>query len=47
MPDNARRTATGLLFLTGKNASGGRRSTDVSDRWHARLMEEGWKSWTQ
>lgn len=45
LPDTARRSSSGLLLDRQAGADTG--ETSPSDRWHMRLIEEGWKNWTE
>jgi hypothetical protein len=45
MPNTARRAAT--AFLLDRNLAADTGETRSSDEWHARLITEGWKSWTE
>lgn len=45
MPDSVRRSASGFILNRGTGAALG--NTSPSDEWHFRLMQEGWKNWTE
>lgn len=45
LPDTGRRAATALVVDRGLATD--MAGTDLSDQWHYRLMDEGWKSWTE
>lgn len=45
LPENARRAASGLVFDDRTSEDLGQ--TGLSNQWHTRLAEEGWKSWTE
>lgn len=44
LPEAGRRAASAFLFDRGLATDTA--GTDLSDQWHFRLMNEGWKSWT-
>ncbi len=45
LPSSARRAATAFMLDRAAAADAG--ETEASDEWHARLITEGWKSWTE
>jgi hypothetical protein len=45
LPDSGRRAAT--AFMLDRSAAADAGQTEASDEWHARLISEGWKSWTE